>query len=171
MPIIIKGENAVLDGGFRVKNFKPVIVNGVNALCAEIDPERAKTLLFDQLFINGGRRYRSVFPESKHGFSGLVKERNGMRKMVGAADWLTSNSIFDSREKIPTLSRIEDIEFHVCHCWVHERMKVAKIDYDNNRIYTQTGTRFCVLDKEFGALVNVFETLKALKPLYRALTN
>jgi len=159
VPIVIRGTDAVLDGGYRVQGFQAVTVNGVQALCAPIDPIRAQSLLFDQLFVNGSRRYRPVFPDDKRGFNGLVKTETGFREMV-QADWLTANSIFQYHGQIPKFSRLEDVEFHVCHCWVHERMHVAKIDYKNNRVYTKTATRFCVLDHEFGVLVNVFEMLK-----------
>lgn len=159
VPILLRGEEAVLDGGYRVQGFQPVTVNGVSTLCAPIDPTYAETLLFDQLFVNGKRRYRPVFPEHKSGFCGVVKEKNGFREMI-PDDWITANSIFRYRGQIPQLSRPEDVEFHVCHCWLHERMQVSRIDYENNRVYTKTATRFCVLDREFCALVNVFEMFK-----------
>ncbi len=159
VPVVIRGTNAVLDGGYRIKGFAPTTVNGTAALRAEIDPARAESLLFDQLFVNGGRRYRPIFPENERGFNGLVKEKGGLRRMIGA-DWITANSIFQYNGRLPEFSRVEDIEFHVSHCWLHERMKAAKIDFKHNRVYTETSTRFCVLEHECSALVNVFEMLK-----------
>jgi len=156
VPITIKGENAVIDGGYRISGFRSVEVNGVHALCASVPRDITDNVLFDQLFVNGKRRYRSVFPDEKTGFTGVIDEK----KKIHEPDWLTPNNMFDYNGVIPRFTQPEAMELHICHGWVHERLEVAKIDYKKNRVHTKAYTFFAVGAGSFGGLVNVFETLK-----------
>ena len=161
VPIRIKGENGILDGGFRVTGFQPVRINGVEAWRAPIDRAYGERLQFDQLFVNGSRRFRPQFPEEKpSGFCGLAEEPDGSLREMVKDDWITSNKLFRYRGQLPEFAHPEELELHVMHCWLHERAKIASLDPEHNLIRTEAGTRFCVLDHEYCALVNVFECLK-----------
>lgn len=161
VPLVFKGKNAVLDGGFRVRGFYDVTVNGINAWCAPISGEQAGNLQLDQLYVNGERRYRPVFPENdSRGFSGVVTEKDGILREMVKEDWITSNNRFRYHGELPEFADPKSLELHILHCWVHERLNVVSVDSAQSLINTETGTRFCVLDTERCQLVNVFECLK-----------
>ncbi len=166
VPIEIIGENALLDGGYRLGRFEETSINGVYAWRVYIEPQTASRMLFDQLFINGSRRFRaSLCAGDDFRLCGLVSE-NGTSRDAVLADWLTSMNRFSYSGDLPKISHPEDTELHICHCWRHERMQVASVDYEKKQITTATCTTLGALADDKYMFCNVREALSCSGEYY-----
>lgn len=163
-PITLNGnKTAVIDGGWHIGNFHQTTVNGVAAWCAEINRELAEYLRFDQLFVNGERCSRTVYPENCFmGLTGVIfdgEKQTEVSLKEKEKYWCTSNAVFSYQGDLPQFSRIDDIMLMMNHCWLHERLRVKEIDYEKKLIYTDNASLFAAFSDEKIYLENVFEML------------
>lgn len=163
-PITLNGaRTAVIDGGLHIRDFCQTTVNGVDAWCARINRELAEYLNFDQLFVNGERRCRTVYPENCFmGLTGIIFD--GEKQTRVSLDekekyWCTSNRMFSYNGELPEFSHIDSIYLMMNHCWLHERLRIKEIDYKNKLIYTDNASLFAGFPDEKIYLENVFEML------------
>lgn len=164
-PVTVKGnKTAVIDGGVHIKNFKKTVVNGVEAWCARIDKEIGQYIKFDQLFVDGKRRERTVYPENCFmGLTGVIFDGE-KQKEVSLKEkekyWCTSNAVFSYSQDLPKFTNVEDVTLMINHCWLHERLRIKEIDYDKKLIYTENASLFAAFPDEKIYFENVFEMLK-----------
>lgn len=164
-PITLNGGgSAVIDGGYHIRDFFQTTVNGIGAWCAKIDKELAPHLRFDQLFVNGERCCRPVYPESCFmGLTGIILD-GGKQVKVSVEEkekyWCTSNAVFSYEGDLPRFSRPEHIVLMMNHCWLHERLRIKEIDYAKKLIYTDNASLFAAFPDEKIYLENVFEMLQ-----------
>lgn len=164
-PITLNGgKTAVIDGGWHVKNFCKTKVNGVDAWCAEIGRELAERLHFDQLFVNGERCNRTVYPENSFlKLTGIIFDGDKRIKVELKEKekyWCMSNAVFSYQGDLPSFSHTEDISLMINHCWLHERLRIKGIDSEKKEIYTDNASLFAAFPDEKIYLENVFEMLK-----------
>ena len=165
LPITLNGcKSAIIDGGWHIRDFDQTTLNGVTAWCAKINRELAEYLRFEQMFVNGERRSRTVYPENCFmGLTGIIFD--GEKQMKVSLEekekyWCTSNAVFSYQGELPQFSCIDDIILMMNHCWLHERLRVKEIDYENKLIYTDNASLFAAFPDEKIYLENVFEMLK-----------
>lgn len=161
---LIGGENAVVDGGWHIKGFRETRMKGVPVWYAKVDAQRAKQLRFDQLFVNRTRRYRPIYPENCFmRLTGIILDGDEQKPMLLEEKekyWCKSNHIFSYEGNLPSFSRIQDMVLTMNHCWLHERLRISNIDYENKLIYTDSLSLFAAFPDEKIYLENVFEAFE-----------
>ncbi len=156
------GEEPILDGGVIVAGFAPVTVNGTNAWCADVaEILRLKPDGFRSLFVNGGRRRRTIYPRT--GALPIEDVPGAPKEMTLFAG---SHSFITRAGDMKSFRNLQEIDVLVHHLWVEERMPIASWDPATRLL---TSTRHSIFMLRLGwmsaewatyRLENVFEELR-----------
>ena len=130
------GETPVLTGGTKLTGFKP----DAKGRWQVTIPEIAKgDWVFNQLWVNGQRRYRPRLPKATYAFVGGALPPS--KANLPGFDQFR----FRPGDMKSTWQNIDDIEVLTFHNWYMSRLRIASVD-DATRTVRFTGTTFAKAD-------------------------
>lgn len=155
----VPGATPVISGGRKISGWKRTKVNGVEAWVADVPEARTGKWNFQQLWVNGQRRFRPSLPrKGEFSFRPIepseIKARDKDANIMG----------FNAGDLDPSWRNLKDVEVLVLTLWVEIRMKIAAIDPKANTVrLDRKSSRPLVQDFSkspcFYTVHNVFEAL------------
>lgn len=153
------GEQAVIDGGERLRGWRLETVHGRTAWTVHLPDVAAGAWTFRSLFVNGQRRPRARLP--KQGFYWMAN--------VPGTSW--TSGLFDGSDTfqcapgdVQPWRNQTDIDVVAYHYWIEERLSIAAFDPATNTVTSARRSMFALKDdvaQRYARYVveNVFEAL------------
>lgn len=139
-------ETPVIDGGVRIDDWSETNVNGTTVWVADLPAVARDEWSFASLFVDGERRPRPRLPKGEEEFFWI-------EDVPGAGtdgDHFTSTGTqeFVAREGDldPDWRNLSDVEVVALHYWIEERLPIESIDSETNRVGTELGSVFSLVD-------------------------
>jgi len=121
-------EKAVISGGYPIRDWRQVELNGRAVWAADLPEVREGKLFFHQLWINGQR-----LPRARHPKKGYLKVASIPRR---AESWTEGGNRFCFQEgDIGTWAVGGDTEVVVMSRWVESRLPVVRVDEGEHTAY------------------------------------
>lgn len=154
------GEQPLLSGGVRIRNWNRAKVNGVACWAAELPEVREDSLNFTQLFVNGRRRPRTRLP--RHGYyrfrSTLGHTSKGYNFGRGPA-----RAEYHAGDIDPSWKNIADVAIVPFQLWFEMHHHIARIEPDINAVHFRAPSVGSLVDEKNQCaryyVENVFEAL------------
>jgi hypothetical protein len=157
------GEQPVIDGGMRVKNWSATKLHGATVWVADLKDLPVRRDTFRSFFVNGQRRPRTRLPrEGFYHLAGVPGRSLGM----GGNDWLFdgADSIRVKASEIKNWKNLGEVDVRIMHFWTEERLPVKSVDEASGVVKLQRSSVFVLQDgftnqwAEYW-IENVFEAL------------
>jgi parallel beta-helix repeat protein len=156
-----KGEKATISGGRPITGFKPVEVNGMKLLAAQIPEVKAGKWYFTQLFVNDHRRDRTRQPKKDYyRVADLPDVKEG-------ASWGQGQDRFKFKpgEINASWRNLTDVDVISLSLWIESREQLKSVEVGRRIAHLNKPSRFWMWDDfkaKLGArywIENVFEAL------------
>ncbi len=161
MPMVIRaceGETAIIDGGRRIQGWVATEVNGMPAWMAPVPEVVTGAWNFKQLFVNGRRAQRPVWPEN-----GLLQVEDPLTAERGR-DKPGANAFKAAEGDFRMFHNMNDLEVVALHYGFEERLPVLAFDPFSRTVTVSRTSRALLVDGPKGEtgcayyIENVFET-------------
>ena len=141
-----RGETPVLSGGVRIGGWRKTTVQGKTAWVTD-----APDWPFQQLWVNGGRRYRPRLP--KEGFYRIARPTEG-------ADWYGGTREFHVRPgDVKSWKNLGDVEMVLLTSWLESRLPIESVNETEGRVATRWRSAIAPSEGSRFYVENVFEEL------------
>lgn len=153
------GEQPVLDGGERIKNWTAATVNGASMWVADVSALLARREGFRSLFVNGQRRERSRLPKK-----GAYRILDVPGRTLRAPLFDGSDTFRVTPGEIRNWRNLHDVDVRVLHYWTDERMPIESVDEAAGMVKSSRTSIFALQEGFTGKwaeywIENVFEAL------------
>ncbi|MFO7636732.1 MAG: right-handed parallel beta-helix repeat-containing protein [Clostridia bacterium] len=149
-------EEVAFSGGIRIENLRKGKLDRKDVWYADI-PFNHK---FRQLFVNGRRAQRPLYPEDSTVDVQSVDDAKG--NVLPGATWQTGTFYLKHKDKrVLAFYNFNDVEILIPHKWVYERMPIEWMDFQNNIIKSRHKSVQRVIQESSGCVFeNVFEAFQ-----------
>jgi hypothetical protein len=153
------GEQPVLDGGERIKDWTEQRVNGSTVWVADVKDMLARHDYFHSLFVNGERRQRARLP------------KKGAYRILDVPGLTARAQLFEGSDtfkvtpgEVRNWRNLHDVEIRVLHYWTDERMPIESVDESTGLVKSDRTSIFSLQEGYTGKwaeywIENVFESL------------
>jgi hypothetical protein len=153
------GEQPVLDGGERIKDWTEQRVNGATVWVADVHGMLGPRDGFRSLYVNGQRRQRARLP------------KKGAYRILDVPGHSLRGQLFDGSDTIKVTAgevrnwkNLHDVEIRVLHFWTDERMPIERVDESTGIVKSDRTSIFSLQEGYTGKwaeywIENVFESL------------
>ena len=153
------GEQPVLDGGERIKDWTEQRVNGAAVWVADVKDLLEQRDGFRSLFVNGQRRQRARLPKKG---AYRILDVPGHSMGGGLSDG--SDTIKVTPGEVRNWRNLHDVEIRVLHYWTDERMPIESVDESRGLVKSDRTSIFSLQEGFTGKwaeywIENVFESL------------
>ncbi len=154
-PIYYLGDpqnKPVISGGKIIKGWQQETVNGKTAWTVTIPEVKNGQWYFQQLWVNGTRRYRSRYPKR-----GYLK----IKSVEETGDWQDGHKSFQfDSNRLPQGINWSQAEAVVLNRWIESRLPVSKIDERQGKIFSTKKTVFSLDPNDLFYLENALAILE-----------